>query len=62
MLGRAGGHVGWRCSSSRSPTSLWLLLVGLALLAVASGLVFSTTTALISLAVGRAASRGRCSG
>ena len=32
--------------------SLWLLLVGLALLAVASGLVFSTTTALISLAAG----------
>jgi MFS transporter, DHA1 family, tetracycline resistance protein len=32
--------------------SLWLLLVGLALLAVASGLVFSTTTALISLASG----------
>jgi MFS family permease len=32
--------------------SLWLLLVGLAVLAVASGLVFSTTTALISLAAG----------
>jgi multidrug resistance protein len=31
---------------------LWLLLVGLALLAVPSGLVFSTTTALISLAAG----------
>lgn len=31
---------------------LWLLLVGLALLAVASGLVFSTTTALISLTAG----------
>jgi multidrug resistance protein len=31
---------------------LWLLLVGLAVLAVASGLVFSTTTALISLAAG----------
>jgi MFS family permease len=31
---------------------LWLLLIGLALLAVASGLVFSTTTALISLAAG----------
>lgn len=32
--------------------SLWLLLVGLAVLAVAAGLVFSTTTALISLAAG----------
>ena len=32
--------------------SLWVLLVGLAVLAVASGLVFSTTTALISLAAG----------
>ncbi|MGD9571812.1 MAG: MFS transporter [Thermoleophilia bacterium] len=31
---------------------LWVLLPGLALLAVASGLVFSTTTALISLASG----------
>lgn len=31
---------------------LWLLLIGLAVLAVASGLVFSTTTALISLAAG----------
>lgn len=31
---------------------LWVLLVGLALLSVASGLVFSTTTALISLAAG----------
>ena len=31
---------------------LWLLLPGLALLAVGSGLVFSTTTALISLAAG----------
>ena len=31
---------------------LWVLLPGLALLAVASGLVFSTTTALISLAAG----------
>jgi MFS transporter, DHA1 family, tetracycline resistance protein len=31
---------------------LWLLLLGLAVLAVASGLVFSTTTALISLAAG----------
>ena len=31
---------------------LWLLLVALAALAVASGLVFSTTTALISLAAG----------
>ncbi|MEZ0285952.1 MAG: MFS transporter, partial [Thermoleophilia bacterium] len=30
--------------------SLWALLPGLAVLAVASGLVFSTTTALISLA------------
>lgn len=31
---------------------LWLLLIGLAVLAVASGLVFSTTTAMISLAAG----------
>lgn len=31
---------------------LWLLLLGLALLAIASGLVFSTTTALISLSAG----------
>ncbi len=31
---------------------LWLLLVGLAVLSVASGLVFATTTALISLAAG----------
>jgi multidrug resistance protein len=31
---------------------LWVLLVGLALLAVPSGLVFSTTTALISLSAG----------
>jgi MFS transporter, DHA1 family, tetracycline resistance protein len=31
---------------------LWLLLIGLAVLAIASGLVFSTTTAMISLAAG----------
>jgi MFS family permease len=31
---------------------LWLLLVGLAALAIASGFVFATTTALISLAAG----------
>ncbi len=31
---------------------LWVLLIGLALLSIASGLVFSTTTALISLAAG----------
>ena len=31
---------------------LWVLLIGLALLSVASGLVFSTTTAMISLAAG----------
>jgi DHA1 family tetracycline resistance protein-like MFS transporter len=31
---------------------LWLLLIGLGVLAIASGLVFSTTTAMISLAAG----------
>ena len=31
---------------------LWLLLIGLAVLSIGSGLVFSTTTALISLAAG----------
>jgi len=47
LLGTAVGFLGVAASES-----LWLLLPSLAVLAVASGLVFSTTTALISLAAG----------
>ena len=41
--------------------SLWVLLPGLAVLAVGSGLVFAATTALISLTAGEA-EQGRCWG
>lgn len=47
LVGTAAGLLGIAAAED-----LWLLLVSLAVLAVASGLVFSTTTALISLAAG----------
>jgi MFS family permease len=47
LVGTAAGLLGVAAAED-----LWLLLVSLAVLAVASGLVFSTTTALISLAAG----------
>jgi MFS transporter, DHA1 family, tetracycline resistance protein len=37
---------------------LWVLLIGLAVLSVASGLVFSATTALISLSAGERSQGG----
>lgn len=65
LVGRVVGRVGegraligglWGTAAGlllvAASRDLWLLLVGLAVLAVASGLVFSTTTALISLAAG----------
>lgn len=47
LAGTAAGLLGVAAAEA-----LWLLLVSLAVLAIASGLVFSTTTALISLAAG----------
>jgi DHA1 family tetracycline resistance protein-like MFS transporter len=49
VAGLAGTAVGLAVTALAY--DLWLLLVGLLFLAVASGLVFATTTALISLAV-----------
>ena len=50
LVGLAGTAAGLLLMAASH--ALWLLLVALALLAVGSGLVFATTTALISLAAG----------